>query len=74
MPVAPPTVAEALLTPPRVPRCTLPASDEYTLAQVDKARLCEAAGKTAAVRHHGALASAVRVREAATAEAVKAAR
>ena len=73
-PITQPAVAEGLLKEPRAPRCALPAANEYTIAQVDRARLCEQAAKVAAVRHHGALAAAVRVREKAAAEIVQAAR
>lgn len=72
--VAPPPVAPALLTPAKRADCDLPQAADYRLATVNAARLCERASGDVARAKHAALASAVRVREKAAADAAKPAR
>ena len=74
VPVAPPPVADALLAPVKPHACKLADADAYPPPDLEAERRCLEAAANAARQKHASLASAVRVREKAAAEAVKAAR
>jgi len=74
VPVAPPPMAPALLAPVRPHACKLEPADAYPPPNLEAERKCLEAAESAARQRHASLASAVRVREQAAAEAVAAAR
>lgn len=74
VPVAPPPVADALLAPVKPHACNLRPADAYPPPDLEAERRCLEAAANAARQRHASLASAVRVREKAAAEAVSAAR
>jgi hypothetical protein len=74
VPVAPPPVGPALLAPIRPHACKLEPADAYPPPNLEAERKCLEAAESAARQKHASLASAVRVREKAAAEAVAAAR
>ena len=73
-PVSLPPVDSRLTAPLQPPACELRDAEAYPPEQLEAARACEAAGGRMARQRHAALASAVRVREKAAAEAVKSTR
>ena len=73
-PLAPPPVAKALLAPVKAPACSLtPGAQAYHPQEITAALECWRAALKVAADKHAKLASAVSVREAKTAEALKAA-
>lgn len=73
-PLAPPPVAKSLLAPVKAPACSLtPGAQAYHPQEITAALECWRAAWKVAADKHAKLASAVSVREAKTAEALKAA-
>lgn len=74
VPIAAPQVAPALTAAVRAPACVAPVAESYDPATLEAERKCLEVAERVARRRHGALASAVIVREKAVAEAVKTSR